>query len=396
MIVSGAPDRLAADGDPPVLTGHLAVLLEFPVGGLVDHRTEPVLLLDRITDLDPSRLLDQLLGELLRDLFLDVHARTGAALLTLQPERRFHHPFGRHVEVGGGGDQGRVLAPHLRDARLRVVTGELAEDPEPDLLRSGEQDPVGAGVGDQLVPDGGAGTGDIVEDAVRQARLAVALGQPPAGEGRVARRLQNDGVPPQQGARRGPAGQSHREIERRDDHPDTVGTQNVEILLLFGEGLHRLFVSVVRLDLIAVVIHHVGGFLHIPHRLEPILADLDAEQSREIVAVLLDRVGRFAEVTDPLLPGHVTPGRLVSLPGRCDRLLRVVAGPFRKLTEDQTLIGRTGALESLAGGDLHTADEVRMCPPETFPDPLGGLVVRLGELGCLSGREGGVCPLRLG
>ena len=78
------------------------------------------------------------------DRALDVDAAVGRALLATEAECAAHDALGRLVEVRALADDGRVLAAHLDDDRLREALGELLVEVEANLERAGEEDAVDA------------------------------------------------------------------------------------------------------------------------------------------------------------------------------------------------------------------------------------------------------------
>src|SRR5205814_5460392 len=98
------------------------------------------------------------------------------------------------VEVGGGHDDGRVLAAHFRDARFRGRLGEVMIDFQTNRLRAGEDEAVHLWIGDEFSADSLSWTGDKVEHAWRQSGIAQHFSEAEAGKRSVAGGLENDGV----------------------------------------------------------------------------------------------------------------------------------------------------------------------------------------------------------
>ena len=73
--------------------------------------------------------------------------------------------------------------------------------------------------------------------------------------------------------------------------------------------------------LLAVVAHEIGGLGDVAHRLEPVLAHLEADERGEVEAALLDELGRVAEQAGPLGPVPLAPCPEAA-PGGGDRKTR--------------------------------------------------------------------------
>src|SRR3954452_19790421 len=164
-------------------------------GALVDDRPQPVRPDERVAELDLLRLLDEQPDELVMDGPLDVDPGVGRALLPAEPEGAAHDALGRLVEVRVPGDDGRVLAAHLDDARARPRLREPAEQLHPALVRAGEDDPVDARVILERLADRVAWPHHHVDDALGETRLDVGhhqvdrrqrRGAPALGDDRVA------------------------------------------------------------------------------------------------------------------------------------------------------------------------------------------------------------------
>ena len=154
------------------------------------------------------------------------------------------------------------------------------------------------------------GPDDHVEDAGRQARVVEDLGEVDAGQRRVARRLVDHGVAGDQRAARRTARQRHREVERADHGPDAVRLEHGPgVDGCVAEVAHRPIEAVVLLHHVAAPADQVGRLLDVAERLEPVLADLDRHERRELHLALADEVGGPSQQRHALLPRPPAPCR---------------------------------------------------------------------------------------
>jgi len=106
--------------------------------------------------------------------------------------------------------------------------------------------------------------------------------------------------------------QRHREVERRDHHPDTMRAQTAHVrglIALERITRHGEDEPLVSLHGIAVVADQVGRLLHVAQRLQAVLADVERVGGRKGVHALLDQVHDLPEQADPVLPLHPAPDR---------------------------------------------------------------------------------------
>jgi len=125
----------------------------------------------------------------------------------------------------------KSLPPHLQDRSLDeelALGGEarLLLDSQAHRLRARERDEPRQGVLDDVVAHVRARAGKVLDDAVGEAGLLEDLEEPPGHQGRVRRRLEEDGVSRDGGGRRHAEADGGREVPRRNDGADAEG--NVE------------------------------------------------------------------------------------------------------------------------------------------------------------------------
>ena len=299
-----------------------------------------------------------------RTSLLDVDARAGRAFLPLRAERRAHDAVGRLVDVGAARDDGRILPAHLDNQRARHrARGVVAHELQADFLRAGEDDAVDAVVVDELLSDGRARSGDEVEHARRQAGLDHHLGELCAEQGRIARRLEDDGISRGQRAAGRTRRERERKIERRDHRPHAVRPQHADVVFAGPERAHLLDESVVLLDLIAVVGHQIRAFFDIADALEPVLADLVAHQRGELVAVMANRVRDAADGREPVLPRERGPCGIRRARGG-DGRFHVLAMAFLKRAEHDARVDGAAIVELRVRFEVRAVDVEKMLAPE--------------------------------
>ncbi len=182
---------------------------------------------------------------------------------------------------------------------------------------------------DHGLADLAAGSGEIVEHAGRQPRVADAVGQQPPGPRRVGRALQHDGVAGDQGGRHRAGRQRQGKVERRDHHPRAVRAKHAAVARGgAGDRIVRQvpLVGVVALELIGVDLEEVGRFLRLGERLQAILADLEHQGGGDVVDALGDQCADLARQLAAALRRRGAPGGEGSGGGRHGRLDILAAG----------------------------------------------------------------------
>ncbi len=275
-------DAAAAEELPLSALRELDRETELPHGVVVDERAEVHIPLDRVTDLDLLRLLDEACDELPPNPAVYDHARRRRALLPAEAERGSHHALDRRFEVCHGGDDRRILAAHLRDDRLRVLLRELAECGEPDGLRTREDETRHVGVLDELRADGRPRSRHVLKRASWNSRLPEDLVEPEGDERRVTRGLQDRCVAGDQRADGHPRCNREREVERRDDGPDAERFEDGLRALVRVVAAHVPLEAVVRDELLRVPPHEVRGLVDIRDRLVSVFPVLERHQRGEV------------------------------------------------------------------------------------------------------------------
>ena len=161
-------------------------------------------------------------------------------------------------------------------------------------FRAGENEAVNVRIGNEFVARGAARPGDEVKYARRQAGVAERFVKTNAGVGRVAGRLENDGVTGHQRARGHAGAQREREVERGDDGPHAVGFEHAACVLGAGAA-HRQFIAAVFFHLLAVIENQVNGFGDFGDGFETILANFQCEDCSEIELSLCHQISGSAK-----------------------------------------------------------------------------------------------------
>ena len=159
-----------------------------------------------------------------------------AALARVQEAGGERRPDGR-VDVRVVEDDERPVAAHLEQ---QLLAGGPLRDPVPGLDRADETDRGGSGVGGDLVPDDGAGSGHEVEHAGWEVRGDQAFGQADGAQGGVRGRVPDHRVAGRQGGGDQLAGHRVRPVPWRDD-PDDAARDAIDedALVRVDRGRHE-------------------------------------------------------------------------------------------------------------------------------------------------------------
>jgi hypothetical protein len=244
--------------------------------------------------------------------------------------------------------------------------GDPVMDAQADGLRAGEDHAVDPGVLPQVVPDVLAPADDEVEHARWQTGVAVHLEQLQPRPGSVFGRLEHDRVPGHESRRRHAGREGEREIEGRDAGEHPIGAQHIPVALDGRDPDHVATEPVRFLHLVTVVVDQVRRFLSVAHGLEPVLADLEAHQGREIELAFADQRRRPAQQRDAQRPGRPGPGPL-----------GVVRRGHRPIDLLRACRGETGQHDR--GVDRrHVQEWGGRCRDRRLADPEGVLVAQAG------------------
>ena len=107
--------------------------------GMVDQRADQRSVLARIADLEARIGLDQAMGEIGADRAMDDQAPERGAALSRRADGGKHDRPDRHVEIGRGGDDHRIVAAELED-RPAEPRGDLGPDDRAHAGRAGGRD----------------------------------------------------------------------------------------------------------------------------------------------------------------------------------------------------------------------------------------------------------------
>ncbi len=229
------------------------------------------------------------------------HARPGDAGLTRRDERGERRAGGGAVEVGVGQHDHRRLAAELAGHADEVFAGQLCDD-APGLGPAGQVELAHALVGAQRGAGLGAESGDHVEDAVGDLRLARDPRQFEGGERRVLRRLGDDAIPRRERGRELLGEDQQRVVPRRDltddaerNAPDVVHVRPLERRdRILGGARDRREIPV-----------ELGDAAQLRAHLAQRPPDAGRLERRELGQRRLDRVGEA--VQDPLALAHRQP-----------------------------------------------------------------------------------------
>ena len=227
----------------------------------------------------------------------------------------------------------------------------------PVSCEPGEGEPAHDGVAGEGAADDGAGAGDEVEDAGRQAGVDEALDQAERRERRRRRRLEDDGVAVDERRRDLPGGDGDREVPRGDrrDHAERLAPAVQHRVRRVG----RQHVAAHPPALAAVVAQDVARARDLAGRLGQRLALLARERARDLAHALGEQLGRLEEDG---AAGRRRGGRprRERLGGGRGRLGRVGGGRAGEDGEDLVGARRVPRLETgvVARADPLAADQV--------------------------------------
>src|SRR5919205_346240 len=322
---------------------------------LVDHGADVGLVLPAGAEAHLLGDRDELRLERVVHTVLDDHAARGRAALAGGAEGRPDDPVDGQVEIGVVEDDDRVLAAELEVDVLERV-GRVPHHLDPGLARARERKRALAGVLGARVADRAAAAVEDVDDPRRQARLGEQLDEALAEEWRVARRLEDHGVPADERGRELPRRDRDREVPRRDRAHDADRHPHAHVELVLELGRRRLAEEAPALA--GHVVAHVDRFLDVAPGFGLDLAHLPGHEVGQLVLRLLEKPREAEEDLAALRRRYEAP-LLVGLLRRRDRSIGVLGAG---LGEDTQRLARRGTagLEGLAarGVDPLAADEV--------------------------------------
>jgi hypothetical protein len=173
----------------------------------------------RIADLQLLRPRAQAIEEGLDDRLFDDRAAGGGAALSRRVERRVQHAVDRHVEIRVRQHDRRILAAHFELHASEALRADL-RDAAADGVGSGERDGAHLRIRHERIAHVAAAAGDEIEHAFRNAGFVQDFDEFHAGERRLRRGLDHDGVAGHQRRRELPRRDRDGEVPRRDQRDD--------------------------------------------------------------------------------------------------------------------------------------------------------------------------------
>ncbi|MNY17647.1 hypothetical protein D3C86_1509750 [compost metagenome] len=252
-----------------------------------------------------------------------------------------------------------------------------------DLGAAGEGHPVDLRVAGQGRPQGASLAVQHLEDSGRQAGGLQGQIELVGAPGRLFARLQQDGVPRQEGRARHPRRQGHGEVEGRDHDEDAVGPEAIAGLLVGREAAERTVEAARFLDLRGVVTQEIGGFFDVTQALEAVLADFVGHDRRQTQTALGDQIRSPAQAGHPLLPGPVGPGLLRRARGG-DSLVQPREREAVRPGQDEAGIDRRTRRQEVPARDLLAGQPGGELAAELRANRVQGsveLTVQLGHVG---------------
>jgi hypothetical protein len=184
----------------------------------------------------------------------------------------------------------------------------------------------------ECVADRGARTHQVIEHARRQARVAQAIREQPAGPGRFTRALEHHGVAGDQRRGHRSARQREGKIERVDHHPHAVGLHHAAIARHHVRQRivrQHMIEAVLLLEAVAVDVEEIRRLLHLAKGLHAVLADFERHGGGDVIDALLDDLRHAAQQPDPFRRGRRAPPR-EGISRRAHGLLHVFAAGLRE------------------------------------------------------------------
>ena len=366
---------LASEEDAPALVFELVTIpLEVADRALVDHRTHPDLPLTGVAHSDGPCRLQHLLQQAVGHVFLHIDPGEGRALLSGQAVGGAHDACDGSLQVAPCRHDAGILAAHLGDAGTRIrAARHFPINVHAHVMGTGEGDSREVGMVDQGLAHDASGPRDVVENAVREARVADTIRQQATGPGCIGRTLENDGVAGHEGRGHRSPSEGKGKIEGHDHPPYAMGLEHGTVVgtvggqRIVGQGE---IVTLVAFELSRVSGKEVRGLLRFSQRLHAVLAHLQSQGGADVVDPLLDQRCGSPDESDPLgVRGHA-PGRKRPLCSR-HRTVDIRGFADRKVPEDQALIYGAEVLGGPLALDVGAVDVHRVGGPQA--------VSRLGE-----------------
>src|SRR3984957_10303097 len=235
----------------------------------------------------------ELLQEFVVDALVHDGARAGRALLTLEAKCGLRHAFARRVNVRVGIDNDRVFAAHLEN---RALDPDLSRslrrcdfvDVQADFARASEGDEARLGMRHDGVSKAGSGARTEIHHALGHARFFEQLDELRGDGGRIARRLEDDGVATHDRYQRHASHDGARKIPRRNH--GAYAQRNVHHrIVLAGQLDGRLRLRKAK-RLASVELAEIDGLGNIGVGLSPVLADFKHQPRHEFHLALAHEI----------------------------------------------------------------------------------------------------------
>ncbi len=194
-------------------------------------------------------------------------------------------------------------------------------------------------------------------------------------------------MPATKGGAGGSGGERHREVERADDSPDSMGTHHVRCDLGWGETPHGNDEAIMLLHLVAVVPDEIGGLLDVTERLETVLADLIGHHGGQDVAPLADQISGTTQDVDSFLPWGGTPSWREPL-GTGNRIFDIARRPLGETAGDHIVIDGGADLPCSIAGARPPVDEEWVLQAEEIPGSGDAVLVGDVEIVVVRGERG--------
>src|SRR5215469_3022712 len=355
---TGFGGPLAAGNEASIFLALLDVSQDSLHRAFVDHRSQ-VRIVGGISDF---QLLDsgfQLLQKLVVDAVIDDGPGAGRTLLSLEPERGGSDAFNRGVDVSVSIDDDRIFPAHFENRALdpelawSLIRADLI-DMQADFARACESDEARLGMRDDGIAECRSRARTEVHDTFGHAGLFEQFNESGRDRGRVARRLQDDGVAADDRS------QSHSGHDRAGEIPrwnhGADAQRNVTQRIVLAGKLKRAFGFRQAQRFPGIELAEVEGLGNVGVGLGPVLRHFEDQPGHEFHFALTEEIGRTKQQARAFLGGSVAP-RFKGLESGVHRRLNVLPSGLLMDTDDFGGLGRVqrgdlvGGLDALAAND---------------------------------------------
>ena len=250
----------------------------------------------------------ELLEKLVVYAFIDDGARAGRTFLPLKTESRLRLDGG--INVGVGVDDDRVLAAHFKNGTFDPdLAGRLGGrdfiNVQSNFARAGEGDVARLGMRHNRVAETGARAGAKIYHAFGHAGLFEQINKLRRDGGRIARRLQNNGVAADDGRHRHARHDGARKIPRRN-HRAHAQRNVMQRVMLAGQLDGRLRLRKTQ-RLARVELAEVDGLGNVGIGLGPVLADLENQPRHKFHLALAHQISNVEQQPGALFDRSAAP-----------------------------------------------------------------------------------------